>query len=384
MTTPPASIDLDNFASLLSRPEPGSRWRPVPVDSPPADRERLDALAREHRFQLVDQLVRQLRELAQVRFPAEADAAERTAFLDRAQAGGGYPGTWVWYPWESKLIRLLDRDDYFDVITSRNHDKITRDEQRRLREKTVGVVGLSVGGEIAVTVAQEHLCGRIVLADFDTLDLSNLNRLGAGVDELGENKACIIARRIARIDPYLEIEILPEGVTDANAEAFLSGLDLLIEECDDLVMKYRLREMAASRGLDLVYAADEGGLISLEPYSRHTLEPFHGRIAEPPRPRDTHLDILAFMKSLTEWLGGWERISARSRESVEALGRRTCGYPQLAGEPRYAAGQVAYLARQTLLGAPMEPILARHDLAALFAGSVGSLLQSRSDLRAEP
>jgi tRNA A37 threonylcarbamoyladenosine dehydratase len=150
------------------------------------------------------------------------------------------------------IVHVLPPDEYFDVITNRNQDKVTRSEQVALRAKRVGVVGLSVGGEAAVTVAQEHLCGHIVLADFDTLDLSNLNRLGAGVDELGVNKAVIVARRIARINPYLAITLYPGGVNDQTMGRFLEGLDLLLEECDSLPLKLAIRQAAMARRLNVV------------------------------------------------------------------------------------------------------------------------------------
>ena len=82
------------------------------------------------------------------------------------------------------------------------------------------MVGLSVGGEAAVTIAQEHLCGSMVLADFDALDLSNLNRLGAGFDDLGRSKAVIVARRIMKLDPYLDLTVLRRGLPTRTWTAF--------------------------------------------------------------------------------------------------------------------------------------------------------------------
>jgi molybdopterin/thiamine biosynthesis adenylyltransferase len=252
------------------------------------------------------------------------------------------------------------------VITSRNRDKITAEEQARLRTKRVGVLGLSVGGEAAVTVAQEHLCGEIVLADFDDLALSNLNRLGAGCDELGERKIAIIARRIARIDPYLRVTVFEDGVTAANLDAFVAGLDLIVEECDAPPIKHAVRRIAHERGINLVYAADERGFLSIEPYALGRLRPFHGRMLEPPPPRETYATARAFLKALTEWLGGWADISERSRRSLERVGETTCGYPQLASEARFAAGQIGHVARRLLLGERLAPFVGYVDLADLL------------------
>jgi hypothetical protein len=128
-------------------------------------------------------------------------------------------------------------------------------------------------------------------------------------------------------------------------------------------MKYDLRRRARARGLNVVYAADERGFLSVEPYAlRSELAPFHGLVAEPPRARAEYATLLDFMRALTEWLGGWEQISPRSRASLEGIGERTLGYPQLAGEARFAAGQVAHVARRLLLGERLSPFHGTFDL----------------------
>ena len=57
--------------------------------------------------------------------------------------------------------------------------------------------------------------GHFRLADFDELCVSNLNRLRAGVHQLGLNKAVITARALLEIDPYLNIAVEPAGVDAA-------------------------------------------------------------------------------------------------------------------------------------------------------------------------
>ncbi|HPF91885.1 MAG TPA: hypothetical protein PLL57_14590, partial [Flavobacteriales bacterium] len=67
------------------------------------------------------------------------------------------------------------------VRTDRNRNKITREEQAILSSKKVGVIGLSVGQSVSLTLALERSFGEIRLADHDTLELSNLNRIRSGV-----------------------------------------------------------------------------------------------------------------------------------------------------------------------------------------------------------
>lgn len=364
-------LDLEAFARAVASPRtpPAESWRPVFVRLQPSAFDGFGALCRERRIALIDTIDRQLLDLAAVRLPS-ADGSERQRFIEDALAAHGGRaayGNWAYLPWEAKVVHLLDRADYFEVITNRNRDKITREEQRLLGTRRIGVIGLSVGGEAAVTVAQEHLCGEIVLADFDRLDLSNLNRLGAGFDDLGENKAIIVARRIAKIDPYIEVRVLRDRVTEDNLGSFLDGLDLLIEECDGLRIKHEVRRRARERGLNIIFAADERGFLSVEPYADWPeLRPFHGRIEEPPPPREAFPTPLAFMQALTEWMGGWDQISERSRRSLEQIGATLCGYPQLASEARYAAGQIGQVARRLLLGERLPPYLGYLDLDQLL------------------
>jgi molybdopterin/thiamine biosynthesis adenylyltransferase len=364
-------LDIEAFADEIASPpvEPDLRWPPLFIGLEPDDEERFGALCRQHHLVLIDTIDRQLMDLAIARIPAPTQHAERARFIEEkiTAAGGRFSlGTWVYFPWESKVVHLLNRDEYFEVITNRNQNKVTRDEQHELRRKRIGVIGLSVGGEAAVTVAQEHLCGHIVLADFDKLDLSNLNRLQAGCDELGHKKAMIVARRIAKIDPYIEVTVFEDGVTANNATEFLEGLDLLIEECDNLQVKRDLRLLAKERSLNVVYAADERGFLSVEPYRYWPeLRPFHGRVEHSQMPREAYPTPLAFMQALAEWMGGWSNLSERSRRSLELIGESLCGYPQLASEARYAAGQVANVARRLLLGENIPPYLGNLDLADL-------------------
>ena len=129
-------------------------------------------------------------------------------------------GTWAWYPWSGRLVHVLPREEFRLVRTDRNRGKIDRPEQRRLLDKRIGVIGLSVGNSAALTLAQEGVAGAFKLADFDTLSVSNLNRLRAGLHQIGVNKAVLAARQMFEIDPYLDIEIFPAGLTEDTVKEF--------------------------------------------------------------------------------------------------------------------------------------------------------------------
>lgn len=360
-------VPLDAFEQAVRDPAiPPQRARhPLIISLTPGEFARFSSLCDRYRIRIIDEFERQAHDLAQIRLPA-AGLDARMQLVQRLIDESGNPvscGNWIYLPWEAKAVHLLSADDYFDVITNRNRDKITDAEQRLLRQKIVGVIGLSLGGEAAAAIAQEHLCGHIILADFDRLDLSNLNRLNAGFDELGLPKTTIAARRLARIDPYLRVTLYDEGVTEENAADFLRGLDLLVDECDGMRIKHRIRTLARERRLNIVFAGDERGFLSVEPHAHaHELDVFHGLIGRPQPSREDFATSKEFLIELTKWLGGWHSISARTRSSLEQVGETLCGFPQLASEARFAAGQVGHVARKLLLGERLRPYIGHVDL----------------------
>ena len=115
------------------------------------------------------------------------------------------PASWAHYPWRRAVVGVLGPRGYRALITA--------EEQDRLKGLRIGVAGLSVGHVIAHTLAAEGLCGAVRLADFDDLELTNLNRVPATMLDIGLNKAVVAARRIAELDPYIHLDVMTAGVT---------------------------------------------------------------------------------------------------------------------------------------------------------------------------
>ena len=203
-------------------------------------------------IRVFDELNSQLTELIKLRFPKQKNTEEKTQLLVSEHLNGTPSeeyGVWVYYSWNNSLVHILDRKEFYEVKTNRNQHKITQAESDILSQKIVGVVGLSVGRTIAVTMTMEHSFGEIRIADFDVLDLSNYNRIRAGIADLGIKKTVSLAREIAEIDPYVKVTCFHEGLTEDTIDDFFSKdgqLDVLVDECDGLDIKIRLREKAST------------------------------------------------------------------------------------------------------------------------------------------
>ena len=302
----------------------------------------------------LDSLAAQVADLVDARAAGRPTRdAERARITD--EITGGEPlsryGRWVYFPWHNEVVRLLPPDAFHELRTDRNRHRITAQDQALLRQRRIAVAGLSVGLASAMTLAAEGIGGAFHLADFDTLSLSNLNRLQVAVRELGASKAEIAARRLLDLDPYLEIVIFPEGVRDDNVDVFLGPtVDLLVEECDDLEMKLRLRERARDRRIPVLMETSDRGLLDIE---RFDLEPerpiLHGLIAGL---RAADLRGLSLAQKLVPLsrIVDVDRVSASLAASVVELNHTTASWPQLASAVCLGGAVVADTARRILLG----------------------------------
>lgn len=271
---------------------------------------------------------------------------------------GGRPtdeyGVWVYYPWAAKVVHLLGEEEFALVRTNRNKHKITAQEQAELAKKKIGVMGLSVGQSVSLTLAMERGFGELRIADFDELDLSNINRIRTGVYNMKIQKTVIVAREIAEIDPYLRVVCFEEGITEENIDRFLTEngkLDLLIDECDSFDIKINSRNKAKALGIPVLMEGSDRGTIDIE---RFDLEPnrpvLHGMVA--------HLDMEKFktLHTMDEKIPyitavtGVETLSPRMKASAVEIMATISTWPQLASAVTYGGGITADLSRKILLG----------------------------------
>lgn len=303
-----------------------------------------------------DELKGQLKELLKCRQPASPPGSDELEEL-AIQHLGGIPeeayGVWVYYPWSRSLVHILDEEEFIAVRTNRNQLKITAEEQALLRRKTIGVIGSSVGQSIALTLAMERTCGALRLADFDTLELSNLNRIRAGVASLGLSKVVITAREIAEIDPFIRVKIFTEGITHKNVTAFLEEegkLDILVEVCDNIDMKIFSRLQARAAGIPVVMDTNDRGMMDIERFDLDPERPLlHGYL------NGIALDNLQSLSSEERMsmilkIVGADSISQRLRDSIAALGKSIHALPQLASSVVLGGAITTDVCRRILLG----------------------------------
>jgi molybdopterin/thiamine biosynthesis adenylyltransferase/nitroreductase len=261
-------------------------------------------------------------------------------------------GVWVYYPWNQRLVHMLDHDEFIEVRTNRNQYKITRSERDKLGTKKVGIIGLSVGQSIALTLTMERGYGELRLADFDILELSNLNRIRAGVHNLGIPKVVVTAREIAEIDPFLKVSCFFDGLTVTNMDEFFTKngkLDILIDECDGLDMKIISRYKARELRIPVLMDTSDRGMIDIERFDIEPERPIlHGTVQgiDPESIKElSHEDKVPIVLQML----GVDNISLRAKASMIEVEQTINTWPQLASSVTLGGAAGADICRRILL-----------------------------------
>ena len=275
-------------------------------------------------------------------------------------------GCWVYYPWKNTVVRTLSAKHFAAVRTARNKHKIKAKDQEKLSQKCIGVVGLSVGNSIAQTLALERLFGTLRIADFDELELTNMNRIISGIDQLGMPKTTIVSRAIAELDPFLTVKPYNEGINTDNIASFFEDeqqnqLDVIIDECDSIAVKIALREEARKRRIPLIMQTSDRGLIDIERYDLNPQAPlFHGLLT-------THeIDMIKEGTEGKALIAAVQKIidprtmSRGLKNSLSEIGKTITTWPQLGSDVTFGGAVTAQITRDILLG--KSEISGRHFL----------------------
>lgn len=339
-------------------------WQPIIFDRTRAeDAKQMDSLIEsEQVWRVYDTIERQLYELIRARSPKEKDVLTDAALAEATQelTGGMHLtdfGRWVYYPWSGKLVHLLPPEEFRELRSDRNRHKITSEDQQHLSQFNVGIVGLSVGNAVAMTLALEGAFGHLKLADFDQLSLSNMNRVRAGVDDIGLHKTVLAARQIYEMNPYATLSLFHEGLTPENLDEFLleaPKLDVVLDECDDIRMKILLREHAKSLRLPVLMETSDRGMIDVERFDLEPNRPLLHGLLDGITSADIPLHLTDKEKvELVLPIAGINTISSSAAASMLEIGETISTWPQLGSDVTLGGASMTVAVRHLALGQPL-------------------------------
>lgn len=142
---------------------------------------------------------------------------------------------------------MVSEDDYYKALAGR----IGKDEAGRLRSASVGIAGLGgLGSNIAMMLARSGI-GRLVIADHDTVELTNIHRQCYPLDSIGMKKTDAVAREINRINPFCKVEKHDIELDENNLDLF-SSCDIVCEAFDSAENKIMLIEGLSAMGKTVI------------------------------------------------------------------------------------------------------------------------------------
>lgn len=330
-----------------------------------SSRETLETLLENnHEIEVIDYYAGMLKELFTLEYPhlktdnikfqREFDVWQKKLHDDQGKFT--CRGVWAYYPWRRQLVHLLLEHEYYRLRTARNNLLVSPSEQKILRDIRVGIIGLSVGQASAMTLTISGICKKLRLADPDIIEITNLNRIHAGVADIGLKKIIKLSRLITELDPFAEPDLYNAAITEDNINDFIlkeDKLDIVIDAFDDVRMKAQLRLAAREQRIPVIMATDvaDGAVIEIDRYDQDPdIKMFGGRIDEDElRNLPKKVDIKDLAQIAIKMIG-IQNPPERMMASIRALGTEIAGYPQLALASFLGGALVTYAVKQIALG----------------------------------
>lgn len=111
-----------------------------------------------------------------------------------------------------------------------------------LKNSTVLVLGVGGVGSSAVEHLVRNGIGKLILVDYDTIDITNLNRqIMTLQSNVGKSKVEVLKNRIQDISPSTDVKTIPIQITENNIEIlFQENIQFIIDACDTILVKKEL------------------------------------------------------------------------------------------------------------------------------------------------
>lgn len=136
-----------------------------------------------------------------------------------------------------------DREELEALLAARHSPGI----HGKLKASVVGIAGLGgLGSAVAVALARVGV-GRLILADFDVVEPSNLNRQQYFIDQIGKPKVQAISEILSRVNPFVELETHEIQLDEASIPRVFNEADVIVEAFDRAEMKAMIIETVLER-----------------------------------------------------------------------------------------------------------------------------------------
>ena len=138
------------------------------------------------------------------------------------------------------MVNLIPtKEEWNKALCERHGENL----QKKFSEAAVAVCGLGgLGSNIAIALARAGV-GKLLLIDFDRVDITNLHRQQYKAGQIGMNKTEALSENLKEIAPYVELITHTIRITEENAAELLKGADIICEAFDNAECKAMLTNL---------------------------------------------------------------------------------------------------------------------------------------------
>ncbi|GGY79908.1 molybdopterin-synthase adenylyltransferase MoeB [Cellvibrio zantedeschiae] len=133
---------------------------------------------------------------------------------------------------------------------------IDLDGQEKLLAARVLIIGLGgLGSPVAMYLAAAGV-GNLLLADFDTVDLSNLQRqIAHTTDRIGQTKVESAAQTLRALNPDVQITCITQSLDADALKTLLAQTDVVVDCCDNFATRFAVNAACVAAKVPLVSGA---------------------------------------------------------------------------------------------------------------------------------
>jgi hypothetical protein len=135
----------------------------------------------------------------------------------------------------------------YSELVDRNWAFVEKSTQDKIKESKLLFVGCGLGSVIAQCAARLGF-QNFILADGDTVDLSNLNRQSFSISQIGINKAKALSDNIKEINPEANIIIIDKFIKQEDVSELIEKADFIVNTVDISPVYFDITQKGASMG----------------------------------------------------------------------------------------------------------------------------------------
>lgn len=167
----------------------------------------------------------------------------------------------------------------------RNLGTIGEEGQKKLKRASVAIIGAGgLGGYVLESLARVGF-GKITIVDHDKFDETNLNRqILSKTKYIGTSKVDAAKRRIAEVNPDVELVAIEEKLSETNAVKILGDSQIVCDCIDRIPERFIIEKASRKLGIPMIHAAiagREGQVLVVFPGDKG-LEAIYGGESYPP------------------------------------------------------------------------------------------------------